>query len=134
MHFPRKRWQLALTGALTALALSVTLAGPAFASEPGEWGSWSQEMVSDGSQQVRTAGTLSEARNGGALLEVWRGADNNQVWASWNNGYPFSLGGSSTATYASPQVVGWGPDNFAVFHTGTDGNIYYACRRAAGWS
>jgi hypothetical protein len=126
MHFPRKRWRLALTAVLAALAVSVAFAAPALASEPGEWGSWSQELVSNGTQQVRTAGTLSEARNGGSLLEVWRGADNNQVWAAWNHGYPFSLGGSNTATYASPQVVGYGPNYFMVFHTGTDGNIYYA--------
>jgi hypothetical protein len=126
VHFPGKRWRLALTAVLAALAVSVAFAAPALASEPGEWGSWSQELVSNGTQQVRTAGTLSEARNGGALLEVWRGADNNQVWASWNHGYPFSLGGSNTATYASPQVVGYGANNFMVFHTGTDGNIYYA--------
>ena len=124
MHFSRKRWRLALIGALTAIAVSVTFASPAFAAEPGEENTWHPEMVSDQTLQVETQGTLSEARNGGSLLEVWRGADNNQVWMSWNNGYPFYLG-VNTATYVSPTVVPYGPDYFMVFQVGTDGSINY---------
>jgi hypothetical protein len=124
MHFPRKGWRLALSAALTAFAVSVTFAGPAFAAaEPGEWGSWGPETVNNHNMQVASQGTLSEARNNGNLLEVWRGATNNQVWMSFNNGNAFTIG--NTATYVSPTVVPWGPDKFMVFHTGTDGNIYY---------
>ncbi len=124
MRFSWKRWWLAFMAVLAALAVSVTFASPSFAAEPGEWGSWSPETVNNHNMQVASQGTLSEARNGGNLLEVWRGATNNQVWLSFNNGNAFTLGGN-TATYVSPTVVAWGSDSFMVFHTGTDGNIYY---------
>jgi hypothetical protein len=124
MHFSWKRWQVALIAALTALALSVTFAGQALASEPGEWDFWDQETVNNHSMQVASQGTLSEARNGGNLLEVWRGATNDQVWLSWNNGPAYTVAGN-TATYVSPTVVPWGEAGFMVFHTGIDGNIYY---------
>jgi hypothetical protein len=123
MHFSWKRWRLVLIAALTALAVSVTFAGPAFAAEPGEWGSWNAEMVNNQNLQVASQGTLSEARNDGNLLEVWRGADNNQVWMSLNNEDAFTIG--TTATNVSPTVVAWGEDSFMVFHTGVDSNIYY---------
>jgi hypothetical protein len=127
MHFSWKRWQVALIAALTALALSVTFAGQALAAEPGEWGSWSDEHV--GSQQLEARGTVGEARTGqGNLLQVWRGETNNIVWLSMNNGNAFQLtnpDGTSTATYFSPTVVPYGQNNWMVFHTGTDGRIYY---------
>jgi hypothetical protein len=113
---------------LAALALSVTFAGQALAAEPGEWGNWVEEHV--GSQYLAARGTMSEARTGqGSLLQVWRGETNNIVWLSLNNGNPFQLtnpDGSSTATYFSPTVVPYGTNSFMVFHTGTDGRIYYA--------
>jgi hypothetical protein len=123
LHFSWKRWRLALTAALAAIAVSVAFASPAFAAEPGESSSWSLETVNNHNMQVAAQDTLSEARNSGNLLEVWRGATNNQVWLSFNNGNAYTLG--TTATYVSPTVVPWGPDSFVVFHTGTDGNIYY---------
>jgi hypothetical protein len=125
MHFSWKRWRVALIAALTALAMSLAFAGQALAAEPGEWGNWNQEMVNDQSMQVASQGTVQEARNGGNLLEVWRGATNDQVWLSFNNGPAFTLGGN-TATYVSPTVVAWGTDAFMVFHTGTDGHIYWS--------
>jgi hypothetical protein len=124
MHFSWKRWRVTLIAALTALALSVTLAGPAAAGAPGESDVWNPEMVSNQNQQVASQGTLSEARNGGNLLEVWRGATNNQVWMARNNGDPFTIGGI-TATNVSPTVVPLGRNAFMVFHTGVDGRIYY---------
>jgi hypothetical protein len=121
MHFPRKRWRLALMAALAAIAVSVTFAGPAFAAEQGESGTWNQEYV--GSQQLEVRGTAAEARNGGELVQVWRGETNNAVWLSIDNGNPFMLG--TTATYVSPTIVPWGTNQFMVIHTGTDDNIYY---------
>jgi hypothetical protein len=120
MHFPRKRWRLALVAVLAALAVSVTVAGPAFAAEPGEADYWNAEYV--GGQQLDVRGHIGEARNGGNLLQVWRGATNNAVWLSLNNGNPFTLG--TTATYVSPTVVPFSSNAFMVIHTGTDGNIY----------
>jgi hypothetical protein len=59
MHFSWKRWRLVLIAALTALAVSVTFAGPALAAEPGEWGSWSPETVNNHNMQVASQGTLT---------------------------------------------------------------------------
>ena len=120
MHFPRKRLRLALIAVLAALGVSVTVAGPAFAAEQGESGSWNEEYV--GNQQLEVRGHVTEARNAGELVQVWRGETNNAVWMSIDNGNPFTLG--TTATYVSPTIVPWG-NNFMVIHTGTDDNIYY---------
>src|ERR1700719_4622706 len=122
MHLPRKRWRLALMAVLAALAVSVAFAGPAFAAEPGESGTWNEEYV--GSQPLAARGHMTEARNGqGDLLQVWRGETNNIVWLSFDNGQPFQFynpDGTSTATNVSPTVVPYGSNNFMVFHTGTD--------------
>jgi hypothetical protein len=135
MHFRWKRWRLAPVAALTALAMSLALAGPAAAAEPGEAGSWNGEQA--GNQNVSAAGQISQARNGpngSYLLDAWRGAGgDNQVWLSLNNGLPFTLG--STTTYYNPTVVSWGSDSFFIFHVGTDNNIYYsALTYNDGWS
>jgi hypothetical protein len=73
MRFSLKRWRLAPVAALTAIAMSLALAGPAFAAEPGESNSWTPENV--GGQQLFTPTTnnVGEARNGGYLADVWRG-------------------------------------------------------------
>jgi len=55
MRFSWKRWRLAAVAALTALAVSVALAGPAFAAEPGESGNWQNEWAD---QDVTTQGTM----------------------------------------------------------------------------
>jgi hypothetical protein len=128
MKFSWKRWRLALIAVLTTLAVSVAFAGEANAAEPGEWGDWTQEHV--GNQVLEARGTMSEARNGGSnLLQVWRGETNDIVWMSLNGGNPFQLAnsdGTSTETYFSPTVIPYGTNSFMVFHTGTDGRIYYA--------
>jgi hypothetical protein len=122
VHFPRKRWRLAFMAVLAALAVSVTFASPAFAAEPGESGNWIQEW--EGNQYLALRGTMGEARNTqGDLLQVWRGENNNNVWMRLDNGNPFTLG--TTATYSSPTVVPYGQNSFMVFHTGTNGFIYY---------
>jgi hypothetical protein len=127
MHFSRRRWRIALIAMLTVLAVSVAFTGEAFAAEPGEADNWNVEHVGD--QQLSARNTVSEARNDGNLLQVWRGETNNIVWLSFNGNDPFQLtnpGGTSTATYVSPTVVPYGTVSFMVFHTGTNGLIYYA--------
>jgi hypothetical protein len=123
VHFPLKRWRLALSAAVAAIAVSVTFAAPAFAAEPGEADYWNNEMINNQSMQIASQGTLSEARNAGNLLEVWRGETNNNVWMSLNNGNAFTFG--TTATSFSPTVVPYGSNQFMVIHVGTDNNIYY---------
>jgi len=126
VHFSWKRWRLVLVAMLAAFAVSVAFAGEANAAEPGESGSWNEEYV--GTDPLSARGAVSEARNDAELLQVWRGATNNIVWLSYDNGNPFQLtnpDGTSTATYYSPTVVPYGQNSFMVFHTGTDGNIYY---------
>jgi len=126
MRFSWKRWRLAAVAALTALAVSVALAGPAFAAEPGESGNWQNEWAD---QDVTTQGTMSEAYNGREHLDAWRGDTNNIVWMSLDNGSPFNLpnpDGTRTATYVSPTVVPYGQSSWMVLHTGVDNNIYYA--------
>jgi hypothetical protein len=120
MHFSWKRWWLPLAAMLTALAMSLALAVPASAAEPGESGSWSRENVNGA---LAASGSISEARNGGYLMDVWRGATNSTVWMSINNGTPFQLG--STTTFYSPTVVAYGTGQFMIFHVGTNNAIYY---------
>ncbi|HET6844753.1 MAG TPA: hypothetical protein VFK06_24170 [Candidatus Angelobacter sp.] len=118
-----KQWRLA---ALTALTVVTVLgaASEAFAQgQNGESSKYTLEMV--GGSGLRTRNDRVEARNGGNLLEVWRGADNNIVWMSLNNGNAFQIAAGS-ATNVAPAVVAWGPSDFLVFHTGTDGRIYFA--------
>lgn len=71
MHFPRKRWRLALMAVLAALAVSVTFVSPAFAGETGESGTWNEEYV--GNQPLESQGTVTEARNGGSLFRYGGG-------------------------------------------------------------
>jgi len=112
---------------LTALAVVAT-ATQSFAQLPGGGQTPQQEVV--GGNPLRLRNTYSEARNGGHLLSVWRGADNNQVWMSRDNGTPFTIGG--TVTFVSPTVVPYGPDGFLVFHTGDNGDIFFAGVDGAG--
>lgn len=56
------------------------------------------------------------------------GETNNIVWLSYDGNDPFQLtnpDGTSTATNVSPTVVPCGTDSFMVFHTGTNGLIFY---------
>jgi hypothetical protein len=121
-----KRWWMLVAAIITALAVVAAGAGPAFAAEPGESSSWSQESV--GGNQLQSHDTYSEARGGqtGALVQVWRGLDNH-VWLAVGNGPAFAVGGGSntTTTYVAPRVIysnGW----FYIFQTGTDNRIYWS--------
>jgi hypothetical protein len=116
---------LAIAFQLTALALLAT-PSEAFAQLPGEWSNYTSEHVGGGNLFLDF--TYSEARNGGHLLSVWRscvcgGNTNIPVVMSLDNGRPFQIG--VTASNVSPTVVPWGPNAFMVFHTGTDGNIWF---------
>ena len=128
MRFSWKRWRLPLVAAATAVAMSVALAGPAFASEPGESSSWTPEQAGGGNVYTPNTNNISEARNGSYLMDVWRGDDNDHVWMSVNNGPPFTLqnpDGTYTETYTSPTVVPYGQNLFMILHVGVDSNIYY---------
>jgi hypothetical protein len=144
MRFSWKRWRLALVATLTALAISVALAGKALAAEPGESNYWTPENVGGQELYTPTTNNISEARNGGYLIDVWRGDDNDHVWISVNNGSPFTLradNGSYSETYTSPTVVPYGSGEFMILHVGTDSNIYWTIYNpangtnwAGGWN
>jgi hypothetical protein len=117
--------KLSVVVCLTCLAIVAT-ATPLFAQilvGVGEGGNWNAENVGD-LDPLQLQALYSEARNAGHLISVWRGATNNQVWMSRDNGVPFTIGG--TVTFESPAVAPFGSDSFMVFHTGDDGNIWYA--------
>ena len=129
------RWRLSALAVLTALA--VATATPAFAQgQPGEFNFYTVKKVHTAGN-LYTEGSLAEARNNGNLLSAWKADDNtNQVWLSYNNGSPFTIS-PRTQTFVRPAVVAIGTSNFLVFHTGIDGQIYYAIvvgdHEAGGW-
>jgi hypothetical protein len=135
IQFCLKSWRISAGVLLAALAV-VASTSQAFAQgQPGEVTNYSLEQVNTAGR-VRSQGTLAEARNGGNLLDVWLAAESTQVFLSYNNGAPFTIS-AGTQTFVSPTVVPFGPSNFLVFHTGIDGNIYYAAvsgpNNATGW-
>jgi hypothetical protein len=117
-----KRWRLpavAVFTAITSLAVFAT-ASEAFAQgQPGEITGYTQQSI----KNLTLQGTLAEARNGGDQVDVWRGFD-NQVWVSFDHGSPYTIT-STTKTFASPAVAPFGTNEFIIFHTGSDGNIYF---------
>ncbi|MFF4246769.1 hypothetical protein ACFYY2_20205 [Streptomyces sp. NPDC001822] len=131
-----KKFRLAVIALVAAAAVTVGFAGPAFAYNglPGETNSWANEV--ENNVPLRSSATVSEAfDNNGNLLQVWRGADNDNIWVSFNHGppqaWPSGAGAGATAhTYAAPRVI-YTSYGFRVFHTGTDGHIYYAGLRYA---
>ncbi|XVV16028.1 hypothetical protein ACQP2X_17240 [Actinoplanes sp. CA-131856] len=111
--------------ATTLFAIGAVLAftaTPALAVQPGEDATWAPEIEND--TALRAGDTISEARdlNNGNLMQVWRGYGNSNIYIAINHSVPLQL--PSTTTYAAPRVV-WTNDGFFVFHTGTDGYIYY---------
>jgi hypothetical protein len=112
-----------------ALAVVAT-ATRTFAQLPGESSGYGHETAVDpncagpcAGDHVKLQYTYSEARNNGHLLSVWRGLTDTQVWMSYDNNGPFTIG--QTQTFTSPTVVPWSGSSFMVFHTGVDGGIYY---------
>ncbi|MFE5586370.1 hypothetical protein [Kitasatospora sp. NPDC056531] len=126
MKLSPKRWRLSAIALLTALSTLFLVNSQAYASQPGEGTSWGQETA--GGTIIQTYGALAEERspNNNVLIQVWRTWDNT-VAVSVNHGPRFDL--PAATTYASPQVVLEHEDGsnaiFRVFHTGTDGHVYY---------
>jgi len=124
---PGRRSRRAAAVLVTALGVMIAGAVPAFAEEPGEASSWTNEIVNNGAT-LQSPDTYSEARGGqtGALVQIFRGLDNH-VWLAVNNGPVFTAGGgtNTTVTNVAPRVVysnGW----FYAFQTGTDNRIYWS--------
>jgi hypothetical protein len=122
-----RRWWMLVAALVTAVAVVVAGTVPAFAAEPGESSSWSNEIVNNNSP-IQSPDTYSEARGGqtNALVQIFRGEDNH-VWLAVNNGPVFNAGGgnNTTTTYVAPRVVysnGW----FYAFQTGTNNQIYWS--------
>lgn len=120
-----KQWRLSAIMVLKVVAILALTSKMFGQGQPGESGGYTNEQVACAGN-LRTNGTLAEARNGGNQLDVWR-ADTPgfaaPVWLSLNHGCPFTIG--NTATFASPAVVPFDTSSFMVFHTGTDGRIYW---------
>jgi hypothetical protein len=121
-----KKLRLAVVALVAAIAVTVGVAAPALAAQPGEGTSWSQEQA--GGSQIYARGITQARDSSGHLVEVWRGYDNNYIWISVDH-QPARQWVSADQvvpqTYAAPQIV-WTEWGFRVYHTGTDGNIYYA--------
>ncbi|BAL87789.1 hypothetical protein AMIS_25690 [Actinoplanes missouriensis 431] len=123
MSKPVRRSAGLLGTTLVVLATLLTAgAAPALAAQPGEESNWNQEISNN--QPLRSGDTVSEARNlnNGNLLQVWRGYGNNNLYISVNHGV--AVAWPTAETLAAPRAV-WTEDGFYVFHTGTDGYIYY---------
>ena len=121
-----KQWRLSILAALIGLATATP--SQSFAQgQPGESSSYANEKVSQAGD-LRSNGTLAEARNGGNQLDVWKSNtkttdSTGQIWMSSNHGVPFQVG--NTQTQASPAAAPFGDNGFFVVHTGIDGRIYW---------
>ena len=126
MSKPLKRWCMLVAAIATALAVMLGAAVPAFAAEPGEESSWTNEPVNNGAD-LQSPDTYSEAYDpAGNIVQVFRGLDNH-VWIGSAYGVVFNAGGgtNTTVTYVAPRVLysnGW----FYAFHTGTDNRVYWS--------
>ncbi|MFD9686640.1 hypothetical protein ACFXPX_43200 [Kitasatospora sp. NPDC059146] len=117
----RAKWRMAAVTATTALAVLMFSNAPASAAVFGESSTWASEI--EDNVPVRANGFMGEARAvNGDLIQVWRGYDNPGMYLSLDHGRPVRLAG---ATNASPQVVYMGGAQFVLFHTGTNGFIFY---------
>ncbi|MFF0416280.1 hypothetical protein ACFYUY_38360 [Kitasatospora sp. NPDC004745] len=122
---PKRRW-LSAVALLTAASVAFLGVSSAHASQPGEGTDWAPEIV--GGHRVSTPGAMVESRdpNNGNLLQVWR-ANNNTIRVSVGHGQDIELAGATT--YANPAMhlaVSDGQSStFRVFHTGTNGFVFY---------
>lgn len=122
-----RRW-LRVAAIVASIAIGLGIAAPAaIAAQPGESSTWYQEVA--GGSQIEGRGEDEARSPDGTLVEVWRGFNNNEIYVSVNNGavwrWVSTLSGNVPQTYARPRVV-WTEYGFRVWHTGTDGHIYYA--------
>lgn len=111
-----------------ALAISVGAGASAFAAQPGEDAEWHYQY--DHGERVESNGGMTEAHDAnGNLVQAWRGYSDNAIYVAANNGaiyrWPANANGGAATTYATPQIVAT-DYGFRVYHTGTDGRIYYA--------
>ncbi|MEU1782559.1 hypothetical protein ABZ545_24195 [Streptomyces abikoensis] len=126
MKLSPKRWRLSAIALLTALSTLFLMNPPAYASQPGEGTNWEYETA--GGTLIQTYSALAEERSpdSNVLIQVWRSRQST-VAVSVNHGPRFDLPGATT--YAPPQVVverdSGSTATFRVFHTGTDGHVYY---------
>ncbi|MFE7751961.1 hypothetical protein [Streptomyces sp. NPDC057428] len=106
---------------LSALTLIIGTGTSAFAAQPGEESNWHQQF--ENGAPLRHRGFTETRDSYGRVLQAWRGYDNNNIWISIDNGQPYAF--PSAQSYATPQIIftAYGP---RVYHTGTDGHIYYA--------
>jgi hypothetical protein len=127
MNWPsrRGRIRLMLTALLTALAVCIPAGAALAVGPPNESTLWAPEKTYNGI--IQTPDAPAQAYNGNNLMEVWRGF-NNHIYFSLNHGPDIEFGTNTvgiTNTLAGPRVVAYGPDSWAVFHTGVDGHIYW---------
>ncbi|MFJ4851516.1 MULTISPECIES: hypothetical protein [unclassified Streptomyces] len=116
----RRVVQMVGVALMAALALVMGSGATAFAAQPGEE-TYPHQQYENGAP-LRHRG-FTEARDLRDLVQVWRGFDNDNIWVSINNGAPMQWPGAQS--HAAPQIV-WTAYGFRVYHTGTDGHIYYA--------
>ncbi|MFJ4851782.1 hypothetical protein [Streptomyces sp. NPDC088733] len=96
---------------------------PAFADLPGEDAEWSNEMV-DGQAIGWLRYSPAEAyTSGNDHLAALVGGD-GRIFTSLNNG-PVREVLAGARTIAPVVVTQYGENDFALFHTGTDGRIYW---------
>jgi len=97
------------------------------AGPPNESSLWTAEMTADGMIQTPNAPAEAYSADNSNLMQVWRG-DDNHIYLSLNHGPDLQIGTDTvgiTNTLAAPRIVPYGPDDWAVFHTGIDGQIYW---------
>jgi hypothetical protein len=119
MHMRRysKQWRSPAIAVLTVVAILAPTSKMFGQEQPGESGKYTNEIVANAGD-VKSQGTLAEARNGGNQLDVWRANDDPgsaaEVWLSLNQGSPFTIG--TTGTFTSPAVAPHGTNAFICFH------------------
>ncbi|MFC8448187.1 hypothetical protein [Kitasatospora sp. NPDC057223] len=110
---------------MTALAVLLFTSTSASATAPGESTQWANEI--EGGHAAYAEGNISEARNPGtgALMQVWHGWGTGNMYIALDHGTTYLMDG---LTNSSPQIVwlGHGGNDFMLFHTGTNGFIFYA--------
>lgn len=122
MLYTAKKFRLWLIAAITALSVIVLAGTSAIAAEPGEQNLWFSETGANTQIKVNYGGSDARDLNGNVFL-VWHDAATNYIYASYNGvGYGMWPG---AVTNAAPRVI-WTDYGWRVFHTGEDGNIYYA--------
>ncbi len=126
MHNSSKRRRLSAVALLTAASVAFLGVSSAHASQPGEGANWAPEIV--GGHRVNSPGVMAESRdpNNDNLLQVWR-ASNNALRLSVGHGQDIELAGATTYTNPAMHLTASNGQSstFRVFHTGTNGFVFY---------